>query len=229
MAPLVFFSWPVIPGAAGGPKALDLSGLDKAIFGDWLPRVEQERSLIGSSIGSWRFAAVASSSNPRAQLAKLAELYTSQRFSKGVSAAEVTRQSIQFLEELIGGREEYILEHPWYRLNVVVVRSLGMLEPDTRARLSFGLMTAVSANMIGRRHPPRTIWNGCRTVSCLIARISKLTQGMTAAESAHGEKPLQRVSVWAMSFLNCWKPAAWWMFSSLYDGWVDGRLSRTPC
>ena len=60
----------VIPGAAGGPKALGISGLDKAIFGDWLPRVPQERSLIGSSIGSWRFAAVASSDDPKAQLAR---------------------------------------------------------------------------------------------------------------------------------------------------------------
>src|SRR5690554_6383732 len=71
----------VIPGAAGGPKALGLSGLPKAIFGDWLPRVEQERARIGSYIASWRFAAVASSDNPKAQLAVLAELYTSQRYA----------------------------------------------------------------------------------------------------------------------------------------------------
>ena len=56
----------VIPGAAGGPKALGISGLDKAIFGDFLPRAPQERSLIGSSIGSWRFAAVASTDDPKA-------------------------------------------------------------------------------------------------------------------------------------------------------------------
>lgn len=102
----------VIPGAAGGPKALGISGLDKAIFGDWLPRAPQERVLIGSSIGSWRFAAIASSNDPKGQLARLAELYTSQRFAKGVSAAEVSRKSVLFLEELLGGREEYILNHP---------------------------------------------------------------------------------------------------------------------
>ncbi|RBW49215.1 patatin-like phospholipase family protein [Marinobacter sp. F3R11] len=150
----------VIPGAAGGPKALGLSGLDKAIFGDWLLRVEQERSLIGSSIGSWRFAAIASSDNPRAQLARLAELYTSQRFSKGVTAAEVSRQSVEFLEELIGGREDYILEHPWYRLNIVVVRTLGMLEPESRGRLGLGLMGAIGANMVGRRHLGRFMERG---------------------------------------------------------------------
>lgn len=150
----------VIPGAAGGPKALGISGLDKAIFGDWLPRVTQERSLIGSSIGSWRFAAVASSDNPRAQLAKLADLYTCQRFAKGVSAAEVSRKSVLFLETLLGGREEDILNHPWYRLNVVVVRSRGMLEHDTRGRLSLGLMRAISANMVSRRHLGRFMERG---------------------------------------------------------------------
>ena len=46
----------MIPGAAGGPKALGIQGLDLALFGEWLPRAPQPRSLIGASIGSWRFA-----------------------------------------------------------------------------------------------------------------------------------------------------------------------------
>lgn len=150
----------VIPGAAGGPKALGISGLDKAIFGDWLPQVAQERALIGSSIGSWRFAAIASSDDPKAQLARLAELYTSQRFAKGVSAVEISRKSILFLEELLGGREDFLLSHPWYRLNVVVVRSLGLLQHDTRGRLSLGLMRAISANMVSRRHLGRFMERG---------------------------------------------------------------------
>src|SRR5690554_782007 len=176
----------VIPGAAGGPKALGLSGLDKAIFGEWLPRVEQERSLIGSSIGSWRFAAIASSDDPSAQLTRLAELYTAQRFAKGVSAAEVTRQSTLFLDELIAGREDYILTHPWYRLNVVVVRSLGMLEPDTRARLSFGLMTAIGANAVGRRHLGRFMERGILHGARLKAPLSPL------ADFRSYEVPLSR-------------------------------------
>ncbi|MGF2734445.1 patatin-like phospholipase family protein [Marinobacter sp. DUT-1] len=164
----------VIPGAAGGPKALGISGLDQAIFGDWLPGAPQERALIGSSIGSWRFAALASSDDPKAQLARLADLYTSQRFAKGVSAAEVTRKSIQFLEELLGGRQEYILNHPWYRLNIVVVRSLGLLEHDTRGRLGLGLMNAISANMVSRRHLGRFMERGIIHDARLKTPVSKL-------------------------------------------------------
>lgn len=150
----------VIPGAAGGPKALGISGLDKAIFGDFLPRVAQQRALIGSSIGSWRFAAVASTDDPKAQLSRLADLYTAQRFARGVSMAEVSRKSALFLEELLSGCEDRILNHPWYRLSIVVVRSRGMLEHDTKGRLSLGLMNAISANMVSRRHLGRFMERG---------------------------------------------------------------------
>lgn len=142
----------VIPGAAGGPKALGINALDKAIFADWLPRAPQERALIGSSIGSWRFAAVASSEDPAAQLDRLAELYIGQRFSRDTRAQEVTRKSIEFLEDLIGGREEQILSHPCYRLNILVVRSLGLLAHDSRSRLAPGLLSVIVANTLGRRH-----------------------------------------------------------------------------
>ncbi len=41
-----------LPGAAGGPKALGIQGLDLALFGEWLPGAPRERSLIGASVGS---------------------------------------------------------------------------------------------------------------------------------------------------------------------------------
>ena len=34
----------VVPGAAGGPKALGIAGLDRAIFGEWLPAAPGVRS-----------------------------------------------------------------------------------------------------------------------------------------------------------------------------------------
>ncbi|MBS3804641.1 MAG: patatin-like phospholipase family protein [Oleiphilaceae bacterium] len=149
----------VIPGAAGGPKALGLCGLDKAIFGDWLPQVPQERTLIGASIGSWRFAAVASG-EPKQQLARLAELYTAQRFAKGLGGAEVSRKCRVFLESLVGGYEDAILTHPLYRLNILVDRSLGLLDQDNRRRLAFGLTSAIAANTVSRRHLARFMERG---------------------------------------------------------------------
>jgi hypothetical protein len=165
----------VIPGAAGGPKALGISGLDKAIFGEWLPRVNQERALIGSSIGSWRFAAIASTDKPEQQLSKLAELYIGQSFAKNTRAEEISRRSLLFLKELLGGHEDYILNHSWYRLNIVVVRSLGMLAHDTRGRLGLGLINAISANMVGRRYLGRFMERNIIRDTRLSVPVSELT------------------------------------------------------
>src|SRR5258705_2704599 len=46
----------IIPGAAGGPKGLGIAGLDRAIFGEWLPAAPGVRHLIGSSIRALRLA-----------------------------------------------------------------------------------------------------------------------------------------------------------------------------
>src|SRR5258708_39386963 len=56
----------IVPGAAGGPKGLGIAGLDRAIFGEWLPAAPGVRHLIGSSIGAGRFAAASRKDPPNA-------------------------------------------------------------------------------------------------------------------------------------------------------------------
>ena len=34
----------IVPGAAGGPKALGITGLDQAVFGDFLPAAPRPRT-----------------------------------------------------------------------------------------------------------------------------------------------------------------------------------------
>ena len=127
----------ILPGAAGGPKGLGIQGLDLALFGDWLPRAPRERTLIGASIGSWRFAS-ACLPDPCAGIRRLGELYTSQRFAKGVSMAEVSRSCVQLLDDLLEGQDAAVLDNPLYRLNIVVVRSHGLLQHDHRGKLGLG-------------------------------------------------------------------------------------------
>lgn len=141
----------LIPGAAGGPKALGIQGLDLALFGEWLPRAPQPRSLIGASIGSWRFAS-ACLPDPVEGLRRLGELYTTQRFPKGISVAEISRRCGIMLDDLLEGRFDDMLANPNYHLNVMVVRSLGLLQHDVPARLGLGLGGVVGANLFGRRH-----------------------------------------------------------------------------
>jgi hypothetical protein len=143
-----------LPGAAGGPKGIGLQGLDLALFGSWLPASPRPRSLIGASIGSWRFAA-ACLPDPVEGLRRLGELYTSLRYAKGVSMAEVSRSSRQLLEELLQGQDAAILANPLYRLNLLVTRSRGLLRHDHKGALGLGLAGVIGSNTLGRRHLQR--------------------------------------------------------------------------
>jgi hypothetical protein len=155
----------ILPGAAGGPKALGIQGLDLALFGDWLPRMPRERSLIGASIGSWRFAS-ACLPDAVAGIRRLGELYTGQRFARGASMAEVSRSCRQMLADLLAGQDADVLSNPHYRLNIVVVKSHGLLQHDHRGALGLGLSSVISNNLLGRprlaRHFERLILHDAR-------------------------------------------------------------------
>jgi len=154
-----------LPGAAGGPKALGIQGLDIALFGGWLASAPRERSLIGASIGSWRFAS-ACLPEPAVALRRLGELYTGMRFAKGVSMAEVSRRCAQMLDELLQQQDAAVLDNADYRLNIVVVKSHGRLAEDGKRALGLGLSSVVGNNLLGRarlsRHFERVILHDAR-------------------------------------------------------------------
>src|SRR5262249_11649521 len=98
----------MIPGAAGGPKALGIAGLDNAIFGEWLKAKPRTRHLVGASIGAWRFAA-ACCTDPKPVFEAFARGYSEQRYSLRPSAREVSHSARALLRELFAGREAEIL------------------------------------------------------------------------------------------------------------------------
>lgn len=140
----------ILPGAAGGPKALGIQGLDLALFGDWLPRAPRIRTLIGASIGSWRFAS-ACLPDPVAGFRRLGELYTSLRFGRKASIAEVTRSCREMLEALLQDQDDAILDNAHYRLTVMVVRSQGLLAGERRLQVALGLTSVIASNLLSRR------------------------------------------------------------------------------
>ena len=137
----------ILPGAAGGPKALGITGLDQAVFGQFLSSAPRQRTLIGASIGSWRFAAIAMSNDPAAAIARLAELYTAQRFEAGISPREVSRRCAGMLDALLGDGVASSL----YRQVIVVIRSKGLLAHSGNLSLAAGLAGLVASNMVSRR------------------------------------------------------------------------------
>jgi len=150
----------VIPAAAGGPKGLTLTGLDKALFGEWLPRAPRERWLIGASIGAWRMAA-ACLPDPLHGLNRLVDLYCfEQDYSARPGAAEVSRVCRQLVEKLVGGDTGEMLAHPQHRLALLTVRGRGALKRDAGAS-AWGL--AAAANTLGRRNLARFLERGVFT------------------------------------------------------------------
>ncbi|MEY4730629.1 MAG: hypothetical protein RL020_1787 [Pseudomonadota bacterium] len=138
----------IIPGAAGGPKALGLQGLDVALFGEWLPSAPRVRHLVGASIGAWRFASAAQK-NPAHALRRFAELYVAQHFPAPFDKHYVTQCCQEMVQALFAGNENDILHHPYYRLSILAVRGRGLLAQESRATLA-ALALAATANSLHR-------------------------------------------------------------------------------
>jgi hypothetical protein len=146
----------ILPGAAGGPKALGIAGLDRAIFGEWLPRAPRVRRLIGASIGAWRFAC-ACTPDPVRTLGEFARLYTEQCYPPRPGRRFVSQCARSMLGDLFTGREEEILASAAYRLHVLTVRGRGPLVRDGAFATPVGFAMAAIANAVGRRHLSRFI------------------------------------------------------------------------
>src|SRR5258706_1058818 len=146
----------IVPGAAGGPKGLGIAGLDRPIFGEWLPSAPIVRHLIGASIGAWRFAA-ACRKDPRRALEEFAAAYTEQSYPPRPSRRFVSQAARGMLTVLFGGREDEVLSHAHHRLHILTVRGRWPLTRDTSFSTSLGFGMAAMANALGRRHLARFI------------------------------------------------------------------------
>ena len=141
----------VVAGAAGGPKWLVLSGLDRMIFGSWFQDRTAPLFLVGASIGAWRFAALCRR-QPLEALDRFEAAYIHQRYESKPTAGEVSRESQRIMDDFLdddGIRE--ILDHPFLRLNLFSVRCNGLLASDAKLPLAAGLAGAALANLCRRR------------------------------------------------------------------------------
>lgn len=140
----------VVAGAAGGPKWFVLRHLDEAIFLSWMKHREAPLFLIGSSIGSWRFAAV-SQNDPADAIALFEYAYMHQKYTERPSAEDVSRASRIILDRFINdSKADSILNHPFLRLNIMAVRSRFSVSSDRKASLAIGLAGAYLSNLFNR-------------------------------------------------------------------------------
>lgn len=139
-----------IAGASGGAKWLVLSQLDRAILSGIVPRLTGPVHLIGSSIGSWRFACYAQA-DPLAAIDRFEEAYLEQSYSERPDIHEITAKSREILRHVLGadGVRE-ILGHPVLRTHIMAVRSRHVMASENRLVLSLALLTAALLNTASR-------------------------------------------------------------------------------
>ncbi len=139
-----------IAGASGGAKWLVLSQLDRAILGSVVPQLEGPVHLIGSSIGSWRFACYAQN-EPIAAIERFEQAYLEQSYSKKPDIHEITAKSREILGTVLGENGvSQILRNPLFRTHVMTVRSRHIMASENRAVLAFGLMSTALLNAASR-------------------------------------------------------------------------------
>ncbi len=141
----------IMTGAAGGPKWLVLGHLDRYLFTEWFRGRTDPLFLIGSSSGAWRFAA-ACQRDMAAAVDRFRHAYIHQFYHREPTAAEVSAEGGRILDALLGDDgEAEILTHPYLRLNIMAVRSLGIAALEGRFALGLGLAGAAACNLIHRR------------------------------------------------------------------------------
>jgi hypothetical protein len=155
----------VMAGAAGGPKWLILGGIDRCLS-DFFKHRTKPLYLLGSSIGTWRFAALAQS-NPAAAIDVFEKAYLNQSYSAAPTTGEVTAVSQEILDAYLPDKSRSgILQHPYFRLNILSVRSRHILAKESRAVIAAGMALATLTNLASRKsmglHFERTLFSDGR-------------------------------------------------------------------
>ena len=140
-------------GASGGPKFLGIAGLDRFLYSDFLQRSTHPLHLIGSSIGSWRHAALASR-DPVDALAKLQYHYLHQSYDpddkrpRAVIVGEVCRW---ILDNSIAAEDfALICDHPRFISHVVTARGRGPNSATHAIGHASGMFAAALSNAVNR-------------------------------------------------------------------------------
>ena len=141
----------VVAGAAGGPKWLVLSHMDRFLFGRWFRRRQRPLFLLGASIGAWRFAAV-SRRDPVSAVDAFQNAYIHQFYRHRPTPGDISRESRRIMSAFLGddGVAE-ILSNQVLRPAFLTVRSRHACASEHRLVQMAGLAGAVTANFLGRR------------------------------------------------------------------------------
>lgn len=141
-------------GASGGPKFLGIAALDQFLFSDYLQRSAHPMHLIGSSIGSWRHAALAAP-DPAAALAHLHERYLNQYYdsSDPRPTTQIVGELCQWILDGVHDRDSYtfLCDHPRFCTHVVTARGRGPNSSAHPLPQAVGMGLAALGNSLHRQ------------------------------------------------------------------------------
>ncbi len=139
-------------GASGAAKWLAISGLDAAIFGDWLSTANQTIALYGTSVGAWKLAAAAQD-NPRQALHQFAQAYCHQRYGKTISHDDIQSESNKIISTILSQEKiQQVLNNRRYHFHCGAILSKGWLASESKPRLVAAMLKAGLANSVSRQH-----------------------------------------------------------------------------
>ena len=187
-------------GASGGPKWFILGHLGRLLFCDFLQRSERPLSVLGSSIGSWRHACLATP-DPAAAIGRLEAGYLNQHYATRPTPGEVSKVSLDILHRVLGKNgAESLANHPRIRTHIVTARGRGPAAAASTPLLATGMGVAALGNAVSRRllnhHFQRVVFHSQTQPSPGLAlhdfdtRYCQLhTNNVTAALHASGAIP----------------------------------------
>ena len=136
-------------GASGGPKWLVLNQLDRLLA----PRLAADplvnMDLLGTSIGSWRFACY-TQPDPLAAIDRFEEAYFEQAYSRKPSPVEISQVCSRILESLLEGQHRAIVSNSQRRLHTIANRCRPVMLDRNGEPSKVPLGVAALMNVMGR-------------------------------------------------------------------------------
>ena len=101
--------------------------MDRVLIADLLAERSKPLDAVGSSIGSWRHAAMAQP-DPVEAYDRFEKAYLTQKYrSKKPTVPEITEVALWLMRSLLGETgERHVAEHPWFRSHIVTARGKGL-------------------------------------------------------------------------------------------------------
>jgi len=138
-------------GASGGPKWLVLNQLDRFLAPRLAADARVDMDLLGTSIGSWRFACYAQP-DPLAAFDRFESAYFEQSYSAKPTSAEISQECGKILDAILGKQHVAIVSSDKRRLHTIANRCRPAMLDRHGEPGKWPLGASALMNILGRQH-----------------------------------------------------------------------------